>query len=66
MKQCLFFILLCFNLFAQNEKNLVFPETDYLYREDQFYVAGKFHVIGDRPTGIDQTGFLSGIVFLKS
>jgi len=63
MKQCLFFILLCFNLFAQNEKNLVFPETDYLYREDQFYVAGTFHVIGDRPTGIDQTGFSGGLDF---
>ena len=63
MKFIPFFLLVFFNLFAQNEKNLVFPETDYLYREDQFYVAGTFHVIGDRPTGIDQTGFSGGLDF---
>lgn len=56
-------LLVGLNVFCQNERKLVFPETDSLYREDQIYVAGSFHVIENRPTDIDQTGFSGGLDF---
>ncbi len=48
---------------AQQEKRLVFPEVDSLYREDQIYVGITFNAIGNRPTGITQSGFSGGVHF---
>ena len=49
------------SLFAQRENHLAFPETDSLYREDQFYIGGTFQVISDRPAGVVQSGFSGGL-----
>jgi len=57
---CFFFMVQFFS-FAQNEKYLAFPEVDSLYREDQIYVAGTFHILENRPTGISQSGFSGGL-----
>ena len=59
----LLLLLVGLTSYSQDEKRLVFPEIDSLYREDQLYVALSFHVITDRPTGIDQTGFSGGLDF---
>ncbi len=50
-------------LLAQRERFLAYSETDSLYREDQFYVSATFHVINQRPSGIEQSGFSGGIHF---
>ncbi len=48
---------------AQQEKRLAFPEVDSLYREDQIYIGITFNAIGDRPSGITQSGFSGGVHF---
>jgi len=55
------FLLVCNCLYAQRENHLAFPETDSLYREDQFYISATFHVIDERPQGVDQSGFSGGL-----
>lgn len=57
----IFILFSSVSLFAQRENHLVFPETDSLYREDQFYISPTFHVISDRPSGIVQSGFSGGL-----
>lgn len=49
------------SLQAQRENHLVYPEVDSLYREDQFYVSATFHLIGQRPNGVEQSGFSGGL-----
>jgi len=64
MKFNLFFLLIFFSFFSYAQKDdvhLAFPETDSLYREDQFYISGTFHIIEDRPLGISQSGFSGGL-----
>ena len=56
-----FFTVVSFFSYAQSEKYLAFPEVDSLYREDQIYIAGTFHIIGNRPSGISQSGFSGGL-----
>jgi len=46
--------------FSQNQEVLAFPEVDSLYREDQIYVGGTFHILENRPSGISQSGFSGG------
>jgi len=49
------------SLFGQRENHLAFPETDSLYREDQFYIGATFHLISNRPKGVVQSGFSGGL-----
>jgi len=49
------------SLFGQRENHLAFPETDSLYREDQFYIGATFHLISNRPEGVVQSGFSGGL-----
>ena len=48
---------------AQTQKEVMdsFKDIDSLYREDQFYLGGTFHLLNNRPTGISQTSFSGGI-----
>ncbi len=57
----IFILLSSASVFAQRENHFAFPETDSLYREDQFYISGTFHIISDRPSGIVQSGFSGGL-----
>lgn len=48
-----------FLLAQSNSEEIV----DALYKEDQFYIAVTYNVIGKRPKGISQTGFSAGVHF---
>ena len=63
MKLGLFYVLTLLSLlsYGQEERFLAFPEVDSLYREDQIYIAGTFHIIGNRPSGISQSAFSGGL-----
>ena len=57
----LFLLSFCSLLAQTDELHLVYPEVDSLYREDQFYISGTFHIINDRPSGVSQSGFSGGL-----
>ena len=67
-----FFILLpVFNVLAQDnenplteiEKNDSITVVDDKYREDQFYVSVTYNLLGNKPSGVSQSGFSSGFHF---
>jgi len=54
----------CHQLKAQDksvEEELT--EVDSLYREDQFYLGLTFHLLGDLPADVSQSGFSGGLHF---
>lgn len=62
-----FFILGCYFSMAQNpNKTLVETDTslvDNKYREDQFYISVTYNLLGNKPSGVAQSGFSSGYHF---
>ena len=65
MKRFILFFLLCCNsglLIAQRHKELVQP-LDSLYREDQLYIGFTFNILGNKPSGMKQSGFSGGLHF---
>ncbi len=63
MKFWLLFLLviISFSSYGQEQRFLAFPEVDSLYREDQIYISGTFHIISNRPSGISQSSFSGGL-----
>ena len=57
----LYFIVFLFlhTLYAQETPN--FTEIDSLYREDQFYVGITYNILTNRPIGVAQNSFSSGV-----
>lgn len=59
------FIIIAFLLslpsFAQEGNNPVTNVIDSLYREDQFYIGLTFHLLGDLPESVSQSGFSGGL-----
>tara|TARA_R110002012_G_scaffold291564_1_gene486107 strand:- start:129056 stop:129766 length:711 start_codon:yes stop_codon:yes gene_type:complete len=61
----LFFATL-YNTFAQVEeiaKDSLAKEVDTKYREDQFYLAITYNLLGNKPDQVSQSGFSSGFHF---
>lgn len=59
-----FLILSFFNVFAQEESNLektAVVKIDSLYREDQFYFSYTLNTLQNKPAGLSQNKFSSGI-----
>src|SRR5660397_29084 len=64
MKQVYFIIiglLMSLPSFAQVRNDFVPKVSDSLYREDQFYVGLTFHLLGDLPESVSQSGFSGGL-----
>jgi hypothetical protein len=65
MKKLLFFTFGLFALwssFSQTTSNdSIVKPIDSLYREDQFYVGLTFHLLGDLPETVAQSGFSGGL-----
>lgn len=63
MKQ-IFIILLTLCSFcvsnAQVENDTIAKEVDNKYREDQFYFAATYNLLGEKPDKVSQSGFSSG------
>jgi len=67
----LFLLLFSGVVFGQKEKppiadaikNDSIKVIDPLYREDQFYAALTYNLLGDKPDGVNQSGFSSGYHF---
>jgi hypothetical protein len=55
----IFFLFLTFQSFAQKEPN--FETVDSLYREDQFYVGITYNVLNNKPSGVSQNSFSTGV-----
>lgn len=45
---------------GQIENDTIVKETDTKYREDQFYFAVTYNLLGKKPDGVSQSGFSSG------
>ena len=59
-----FLLLFFFNVFSQeNTTNVEVPivKVDSLYREDQFYFAITYNTLVDKPKGLSQNKFSSGL-----
>lgn len=59
-----FLILSFFNVFAQEESNIektAVVKVDSLYREDQFYFNYTLNTLQNKPAGLSQNKFSSGI-----
>ena len=61
IRPILLLIFLCVTplIYAQNEEQQV-KDIDSLYKEDQFYFAVTYNLLGDKPSGVSQSGFSSG------
>lgn len=63
MKNLLFFIFGALTIapsFSQVVSDSVAKPVDSLYREDQFYIGLTFHLLGDLPDNLSQSGFSGG------
>lgn len=63
MKNIVFFLLGAFSMapsFSQVVSDSVAKPVDSLYREDQFYVGLTFHLLGNLPDNLSQSGFSGG------
>lgn len=60
----LFIIFFCFiglqNLYSQQKQDSINKEPDFKYREDQFYFAVTYNLLGKKPDNVSQSGFSSG------
>jgi len=56
----LIFFIVCPSAIGQDETNTV---SDSLYKEDQFYIAITYNLLGKKPNGVSQNGFSSGFHF---
>ena len=54
------FLSLCTS-YSQEIPN--FTEVDSLYREDQFYIGLTYNILANRPNGVSQNSFSSGVHF---
>ncbi|MFM9988968.1 porin family protein [Flavobacterium sp.] len=61
MRNFFIFILFLFslNVFSQEEPN--FSAIDSLYREDQFYFGVTYNILNDKPVGVSQNSFSTGL-----
>ena len=57
---CILFLSLCTS-YSQEIPN--FTEVDSLYREDQFYIGLTYNILANRPNGVSQNSFSSGVHF---
>ena len=48
------------NCYAQVETDSINKEVDSKYREDQFYIAVTYNLLGNKPDMVSQSGFSSG------
>jgi len=60
MKYALIIMLSLISLQSTFGQVDTFTETDSLYREDQFYFAITYNLLGNMPSGMSQNGFSSG------
>jgi hypothetical protein len=51
----------CFSVFSQEEPN--FSAIDSLYREDQFYAGISYNILRNKPIGVSQNSFSTGLIF---
>lgn len=49
----------CFSVFSQEEPN--FSAVDSLYREDQFYAGITYNILRNKPVGVSQNSFSTGL-----
>lgn len=57
----MFLFLSLTKLYSQEVPN--FTEVDSLYREDQFYIGVTYNILTNRPVGVSQNSFSSGVHF---
>lgn len=57
------FIILVFNLINAQDEVFVKKEVDSLYKEDQFYIGATYNLFGNKPKGLNQSGFSIGLNF---
>ena len=66
MKNYLFYLLVfatwpvCFAQEGEIEQDSLVQEVDTKYREDQFYLAVTYNLLGNKPDQVSQSGFSSG------
>ncbi|PNQ72022.1 hypothetical protein C1T31_13735 [Hanstruepera neustonica] len=53
-------VLSFWSTIGQVENDSIAEETDTKYREDQFYFAVTYNLLGEKPNGVSQSGFSSG------
>jgi len=64
MKNILFLFLSAFSIipsFSQISQDSIPKPIDSLYREDQLYVGLTFHLLGNLPQSVSQSGFSGGL-----
>lgn len=59
----LFFIFFGLNLITAQEETSTPKEVDTLYKEDQFYIGATYNILGNKPSGLSQSGFSFGLHF---
>lgn len=61
MKNVVFLLLVVISYFGNSQSDKLDNfDTDYRYREDQFYASATYNIINHKPSGVSQSGFSSG------
>ncbi|MUU79297.1 porin family protein [Winogradskyella endarachnes] len=61
MKNVVFLILILISYIGNSQSDKLDNfDTDYQYREDQFYASVTYNIINHKPSGVSQSGFSSG------
>lgn len=63
MKVSFFWILFLSLCTSYSQEIPNFTEVDSLYREDQFYIGLTYNILANRPNGVSQNSFSSGVHF---
>lgn len=63
MKSLLFYFLFIISFQWVFSQDIIEKELDSLYKEDQFYAGITYNLIGNKPNGLSQSGFSTGLLF---